>query len=381
MITLIGRYPAYFGYPKFMVDWQLRGREKAMSIRNELERRDDVLHILERKIEQIETESKQWFAKHEAATNSEVKYKRLMLEKEKSHMRELQQIEEEISKQRMICLGHMESSAMDEMEVIEEVSNEARELMRGGEDHMREKIDLTFNLQKHKEKSELCQASTHEKLRQIQLRRAKAEWLSTVEGGLLESTDELDTRDLFLAEKWKLEDDQKRIEKAIHLGKLKSSMENDNLITLQNEMTERIQRLHLVRESKILEIERNRAHRLAVEQSDDGLAANQRSLNYLNEQESSIAKKQKALLDERSLIQGQENALESVEMIREESQRLLEVERQRLMKKSVLKNDLNEKEKWSSNLQHNLKNSLDYENTKQNQVMHLRTGIERSNRF
>lgn len=376
-----GRYPAYFGYPKFMVDWQLRGREKAMSIRNELERRDDVLHIIERKIEQIETESKQWFAKHEAATNSEVRHKRMMLEKEKSHMRELQQIEEEISKQRMISLGHMESSALDEIEVIQDVTNEARELMRYGEDHMREKIDLTFNLQKHRENSELCQASTHEKLRQIQIRRAKAEWLSTVEGGLIETTDELDTRDLFLAEKWKLKDEQKRIEKSIHLGKLKSNMETDNLINLQNEMNERIQRLHLARESKILEIERNRAHRLALEQSDDGLAANQRSINYLKEQETSITKKQQALLDEKNLVQSQENALESVEMIREESQRLLEVERQRLLKKGQLKNDLYEKEKWSSNIKNNLKNSVDDENTKQDQVLHLKTGIERAKRF
>lgn len=48
-----GRYPAYDGYPKAMVDWELRKRSVQMTLDEELECREDVLHELEQRISEV----------------------------------------------------------------------------------------------------------------------------------------------------------------------------------------------------------------------------------------------------------------------------------------------------------------------------------------
>jgi len=47
------RYPAYDGYPQAMVDWELRKRSVQMALDEELECREDVLHELEKRIEEV----------------------------------------------------------------------------------------------------------------------------------------------------------------------------------------------------------------------------------------------------------------------------------------------------------------------------------------
>ena len=45
-----GRYPAYDGHPKFLVDWELKKRDKALSLQEEISRREDVLGTLHQKV-------------------------------------------------------------------------------------------------------------------------------------------------------------------------------------------------------------------------------------------------------------------------------------------------------------------------------------------
>ena len=49
-IRFIGRYPAYDGHPKFLVDWEIKKRDKALALQEEIFRREDVLHILQQKV-------------------------------------------------------------------------------------------------------------------------------------------------------------------------------------------------------------------------------------------------------------------------------------------------------------------------------------------
>lgn len=48
-----GRYPAYDGFPKAMIDWELRKRSVQMALDEEIECREDVLHELEKRIEEV----------------------------------------------------------------------------------------------------------------------------------------------------------------------------------------------------------------------------------------------------------------------------------------------------------------------------------------
>jgi hypothetical protein len=46
----MGRYPAYDGHPRFLVDWELKKRDKALALQQEVDRREDVLITLQAKV-------------------------------------------------------------------------------------------------------------------------------------------------------------------------------------------------------------------------------------------------------------------------------------------------------------------------------------------
>lgn len=48
-----GRYPAYDGYPPYLVDWQLKERSLALSMQRELQSRETALEELENRMEQV----------------------------------------------------------------------------------------------------------------------------------------------------------------------------------------------------------------------------------------------------------------------------------------------------------------------------------------
>lgn len=333
----IGRYPAYDGYPKYLVDWQLRDRDHAMALHNEISRREDVLHQLERKITQIDDDNKLWMLKHEAATEAEVRHKRMVVENEKNHMKELQRIEEEISQQRMKTLNSLESAAVQEMDVLDRVAIEAREMLNTGELHMREKISLSLNLQKHRELAVVAESETHDRIRQIHLRRSRDEWVKGIEGSLRSKEDELHVRDAMIAEKWKQEDEENQLRRTMTENKTKRQNEELKLAQMREEMSSRLQLLCLEREAKISEIERSRAVQLSKEQADEAIAAANRSMLILQRHELAVSKEQAAKLAEKSVGLVQNKILKTVDLIRDESTRLLEAERSHVLKFSSLK--------------------------------------------
>ena len=99
-----GRYPAYDGYPKFISDWQLQEREVAMGMLKTDHRKENAVEDMEEKMKAIEKDHQKWMASHEAATAKELEQRRIIMEKEKQHLIQLQEIEEEISKQRISSL-------------------------------------------------------------------------------------------------------------------------------------------------------------------------------------------------------------------------------------------------------------------------------------
>ena len=97
------------------------------------------------------------------------------MELEKIHMRELQRIEEEISRQRVEALVVLEHAAQEEMEMMDKAAMEAQQVLRASETHLGEKMALAIQIQKHRELAEAAEAAAQEKLRRLHMRRAREE--------------------------------------------------------------------------------------------------------------------------------------------------------------------------------------------------------------
>jgi hypothetical protein len=60
-------YPVYDGFPKALVDLQIKERERVLAMQREVDRRSDVLQELQEKVSTLEEEHAQWKEKHSHA--------------------------------------------------------------------------------------------------------------------------------------------------------------------------------------------------------------------------------------------------------------------------------------------------------------------------
>jgi hypothetical protein len=56
---------------------------------------------------------------------------------------------------------------------LSQAAYESRQLLQEGELHMKEKMSIQLSLQKHREMAELAEVATHERIRQLQMRRVR----------------------------------------------------------------------------------------------------------------------------------------------------------------------------------------------------------------
>jgi hypothetical protein len=57
--------------------------------------------------------------------------------------------------------------------LLSQAAFESRQLLQEGELHMKEKMSIQLSLQKHREMAELAEVATHERIRQLQMRRVR----------------------------------------------------------------------------------------------------------------------------------------------------------------------------------------------------------------
>lgn len=326
-----GRYPAYDGYPKTLVNWQLDQRDKAMSLNNEAQRRDDVMKTLERKLEQLNDDNRRWIDRHENATQAEMKSRNNLLSKEKEHLLDLVRIEEDISKQRAKLIRLREAAANEEIDEMNKVQVDASNMISAGELHMKETMNMTFNLQKLRELSMKTELEAHQRTKQLHLMRSQAEWNKSMENAVNLKTKELDARDVYLSEKYKLELDSMANQRALTEKRVQFLSDFESKEKNKEEMMMRMQKLILERESKMLEIERTRALRLANEQKEEAVLASKRSIDILMKHEAAMSREQEAVIAENNVTASHNKVVNILNIIQQESSHLLEAEQSKML--------------------------------------------------
>lgn len=322
-----GHYPAYDGIPQSVQDVQIRERNRVMSLSKEVQRRENVLKKLERKISDTNAEHSNFMKKHAHLSTYEINHRREMMEQEKSYLYELQRIEEEISLQRIRALDSLQVISQEEIDIMDRVVADSKQMMEENEKHMKEKTTIQIALQKHRELAEKAEHTAMEKMRVLRLMRSRDDWVKGLNGMLTSKEEELSAKDQLIAEQWRQEDETRKLHRQTREAELRKAAEIDKLSAVQSEITNNMRILHLQREAKLKEIERSRAIRLAQEQANDALEAAERAVLFAKKQDIMSTTNAPEGLSSAPLREAEARLAETVQFIQAESNKLLDAEK------------------------------------------------------
>ena len=123
-------------------------------------------------------------------------------------MLEVMRLEEEISRARVEMLAKVEKAAREELEVIESTTLDAAECVSLSEQHLDDKMNLALKIQKHRELAENTHLATEERVRSLQLRRSREEFVKSVTQQLQGQEQEIEAKNKMLSEEWLRQDEE-----------------------------------------------------------------------------------------------------------------------------------------------------------------------------
>lgn len=341
----------------------------------EISRKENVLKALQEKLSEVEQDHEKWMAGHKGASEADMKYQREVMLKERLHLEELQRIEEEISLQRINLLKSLEVIAKEQMDAMDRSSADCAKFIKEGDEHMKLKQSVQFNMLKHKELAEVAEVKTLEQISRLRMNRVKEDLYSGVSGLVNIKEDEFAMKDAILHEKWLKEDDELRIRRQSQERDLQLLQEQNNFSLLEEEANANIARLHLMRDAKILEIERTRAARIAKEHSMDAIESADRAALLLRKQKIKSNEEQLAKLTEAGFGQVDDKLSETIRNIRSESEKILDTERILLMREAKVRQQAAQvqlRKEWSEKSSEQLGSILKSERELQERLQELR---------
>jgi hypothetical protein len=174
-----------------------------------------VLTALQAKLQEVEGDHATWMNRHKSASEGELKHQSEMMVREREHLGDLQRIEEEISRHRLTTLTSLENASKEEMELMDAAARDSARLLAEGEEHMREKMAIQLGLQKHREVSEMAEVATHDRIRGMQMRRVREDWVKGVSESLRAREEQLGLQDTLLNEQWRKDDDKSHLQRYV----------------------------------------------------------------------------------------------------------------------------------------------------------------------
>jgi hypothetical protein len=173
LLTKIGNYPVYDGYPENIVNLQIQERNKITLLSKEIRSREGILKQLTKRIEELEKTHDGWIQKHKNCTELEIKYQKSLMEKEKTYLQDLLNIEEEISTTKIKTLNVLEDQMNTELEIMKENYDMNEKFLQENEKNLKEKLEMNLTLTKQRELADKIEFSTMEKLRQLRMKRTR----------------------------------------------------------------------------------------------------------------------------------------------------------------------------------------------------------------
>ena len=327
-----GLYPAYDGFPSYIVDWQLRDRKAALELDPGAAAgsQEDILEQLQSRLAGAEEAQKDFAEMRQGQARLEEQARKAAAEKERRQLLELQRIEEDVAKQRLRGLDAAERSAQQQLQALEAARAETEQEMLLSERHLEERSAMGLALQRQREASEQAEATMQAKLSSLHLRRSKEEWVRSCEQGLEEKTRELAARDALLRAQHLKAEEEYAARKEARSRRQAFDKEEEDLTKVHDDMTARMQTLLLAREAEAVDLERQRALRLAREQADEAADASARAQHLLRRHEAAVLLEAQAHSQQRGTDTATESYTDMLAVVRSDGHRQAAEERQRV---------------------------------------------------
>ncbi|CAE7570132.1 TBC1D31, partial [Symbiodinium microadriaticum] len=263
-----GRYPAYDGFPPYLVDWQAKERALALAMKREVTAKESALNELEKQIREVEHNHRDWMKNHGVgASAEESKLQVAMMEREKQHLRELAMIEERIARQRIENLQRMEEVARQEMDVLTTVKSDATGLLQESEKHLQDKMEASLTFQKHRELGEAADVIMARKMQKMYADRLRQEQYVGIKSALRAEEKNIEDKNRLMLQKWRKEDDEARLERQAQTEATRRMALQQARSNMEQVVEERARQLAIEHEANVIELERQRALRLINEQA------------------------------------------------------------------------------------------------------------------
>lgn len=376
----VGSYPQYNNYSRHLLELNMKTRKQSDALEKEIRRRNGVLNKLRKQADELEANHNNWMLRNSARSDVELKNRVKAMQKEKVHMMEVMRLEEEISRQRVELLSRVERAARAELGVIESSTNEASRFIEDSEKHLNEKMEVALKIQKHRELAENTHLATEERMRKLQNRRSREEFIKGITQQIQGQEQELEAKNALLSEEWLREDEELARRRSDRVARAKQTAEAESMGRLQEEMTHRMQRLLLAREAKIIEIERSRHLRRAKDDTDEAIEAAERAALASQKAEMATALDKAADLAARGHGEISEKLEETIAKIRKESSRLLATEKKNASRQKEARGaaqDAMLRKEWADHQEKLLKGAVVAEGDLQEQYTRLqRSAIE-----
>ena len=374
-----GRYPAFSGFPEYLVDWQLKDRERAINMEHTVSHHESTVRELEETMRKLQQDHERWVEeKGDFTGTAEINLRKKIMENERVALQDLIKIEEDTCAARIKSIEAEEQASVQHFALLEKLSAESQDIIAKTEEFMQEKLAATINMQRTREMVEAAEVSAHERVSRLYMNKMKEEWMTALALSIESKEKELESNAALLTEKWRNDDEVERRQRALRSQAAEADLQREAYEAMQDDALQRLQKLQLTREAKIMEIERARAVRLAREQADEAekiAARSQRAIRRSNEAK---------VLEERVKVMNsglsavQQHVMDTVQMISDEGDRLIAVERKYIEGQrdaEMGKKNKKLRAEWAAQKERQLREILASERSIQEQVLRMQRAV------
>jgi hypothetical protein len=371
-----GRYPVYDNYPKFVLNSDLKSEEQEIELKSEITRKHVIISGLQDKVEEIRNDHQRWMYKHSSSVEVESQHRKLVDEKEMKRLEALQEVEEQISKQRVATLEELENASQEEIVMLQKLSEQSKKDLINKDKFMSEKMVLLKNVQKHRLLATKMETSAIERLDKLKLRRMKVELQRGITATIKFQEDDIDNKDRLFMEKCNEEDDRVQNEFDIRLKKIKNLANDRDSLHLNSVMKRKLNSIQIASDIKEEEIKSTRKLRQLQEESTK---EEEERLYKILSQKNELPNLMdiKDVLDDegKGILSFQKKILTTADEVKEESQKLLIAEaiyKKNLQVSIKEKNHALLKKDWKDQLNNQLSDVLHVEGNVREQMVRLK---------
>jgi hypothetical protein len=318
-----GMYPAFHGYPKFVVDFQIAERARLAAEDSEVRRKRRLLEALGERAKGLATEEEQWQASQQILMQAEETRRRSAEEAEQKRLEEERRLDDISRERRLAQIEAMEEAARAAMQNSAHLRSAETKRIDDDMIRIRQKAEYTIKQRMEEEALLNLENQASQRVRSLQITRTEEERGRELRAELKAKEDKMALDDRLLMDRLKVEDEERRLQADIERAKREKLAQMDASMKTQQEINEKFVATAAEREAKLAEVERERRLRHLAEDEGRRKAEEISMIEKMAEVEkkAEIADMEQLILDARSWRQSQ--AKERMNMIEEERRRYI----------------------------------------------------------